>query len=332
MASDRHWHIWPARGADVRFMDAAAVCEFTPWDRLIDALQSAFRSPCEMPMRSQFDIGGRGTLLLMPAWNAHYTGVKVVQVFPENSSLGMPAVSATYLLSSAMTGEVLASLDGEALTARRTAAASALASRYLSRADARCLLVMGAGRLAFDVVCAHAAVRPIDTVLIWARRRAQADALAGRIAAAQNVRVETVVDLPVAIGQADIISTVTTSRQPILGGQWVRQGTHVDLIGGFTPAMREADDELLQKAVLFADLRTAVLREAGDYLEPLSRGVIREAQLRSDLFALCAGAPGREDPRAITVFKSVGLALEDLAAATLAWHGARDPGGSLHES
>lgn len=309
----------------MRFIDAPEVIALTPWLKLIDALQAAFRNPCQMPMRNQFDIAGRGTLLLMPAWNARYTGVKVVQVFPENSALGKPAVSATYLLSSALTGELLATFDGESLTARRTAAASALASRYLSRADARCLLVLGAGRLAFDVACAHAAVRPIHHVLIWARRAEQAHALVRRLAVVLKTRVEVVKDLADSIGQADIISTVTTARQPILNGQWVRPGTHVDLIGGFTPAMREADDTLLQKAILFADRREAVLREAGDYVEPLSRGVIHEAQLRADLFGLCAGEPGRSEAGEITVFKSVGLALEDLAAATLAWHEARGP-------
>ena len=310
----------------MRFIGAAEVRERTPWAKLIPALAAAFRDPCQMPARSQFDIGGRGTLLLMPAWNLHFTGVKIVQVFPQNSALDKPTVSATYLLSSAVTGELLAAFDGQSLTTRRTAAASALASASLSRADARCLLLMGAGHLAFDVACAHAAVRPITTVLVWARRGGEADLLAQRIAKALGLRAEAVVDLEVAVRRADIISTVTTARQPILAGKWVKPGTHVDLIGGFTPAMREADDELVRKATLFADMRAAVLREAGDYVEPLSRGVIHESQLQADLFGLCAGAAGRTDAAQITVFKSVGLALEDLAAASLAWHEAGGPG------
>jgi ornithine cyclodeaminase len=273
-----------------------------------------------MPERQFFDVSGSGSLLLMPAWiDDQMLGVKVVQVFPGNTRLGIPAVSSMYILSSAVTGEVRAVIDGAELTVRRTAAASALASRHLSRESSRCLLVMGAGALALPVISAHASVRPIDLVLLWARRPEAAEALAIRVNAETGLRTEVVRSLPAALERADIVSTITTAREPILPGALVRAGTHVDLIGAFTPHMREADDDVMRLGIVFVDMRAAALSEAGDILDPISRRIIAESAIRGDLSDLCRGLiSGRSSEKQITVFKSVGLALEDLAAATLA--------------
>src|ERR1700722_4999108 len=154
----------------VAVISAQLLRESTPWNLLIPALERAFREPCHAPERMHVDISGSGTLLVMPAWEDQgFLGVKIVQVFPSNSRVGKEAVNGIYMLASATTGEVQSLIDAKELTARRTAAASALASRYLSRAGSRCLLVMGTGRLAFEVVAAHASVRPIDRVLVWGR-------------------------------------------------------------------------------------------------------------------------------------------------------------------
>jgi ornithine cyclodeaminase/alanine dehydrogenase-like protein (mu-crystallin family) len=303
------------------WINAEEFKRLTPWPRLIEALKQAFGMPCQMPDRVQFDVSGQGTLLLMPAWQDQGSlGVKIVQVFPGNTTLGKPAVNGMYMLCSALTGELQAIFDADELTTRRTAATSALASSYLSRPNSQCLLLMGAGRLALNVAAAHASVRPIQKVLIWARQSSKAQAAATHLTQVLGIKTEGVESLPAALAEADIVSTITTTEQPILPGLLVRPGTHVDLIGGFTPAMREADDELLLKCTLYVDMRASAFREAGDIVEPIARGVIDESDVRADLFDLCVGPANRRiHDEEITVFKSVGLALEDLTAAGLAF-------------
>ena len=303
-------------------IDAERLRALTPWPNLIDALQSAFREPCEVPERLHFDIGGAGSLIIMPAWQQNgFLGVKVVQVFPGNSTIGKPTVHGMYMLASAGNGEVLTFIDAQELTARRTAATSALASRFLSRDSSRCLLVMGTGRLAAEVIPAHAAVRPIEQVLIWGRNRERASSLADRINETLALRAQPVDSLDHALSQADIISTVTASFDPILRGRSLRPGTHIDLIGGYTPSMREADDDVIRAAAIYLDKMSSAVREAGDIANPLERGIIDRSAIRGDLFDLCTGrVPKRSADRDITLFKSVGLALEDLAAAALAWN------------
>ena len=223
------------------------------------------------------------------------------------------------MLASASNGEVLSLIDAQELTARRTAATSALASSFLSRDSSRCLLIMGTGRLAFDVISAHATVRPIDQVLIWGRNRERASSLSHRVSQMLGLNAAPVDSLELALRQADIISTVTTAIDPILGTQ-CPPGTHVDLIGGYTPLMREADDDLMRSAQIYVDRLSSAVREAGDIASPLERGIINNAAIRGDLADLCMErVPKRGSAQDITVFKSVGLALEDLAAATLAW-------------
>jgi len=303
-------------------MSAEQVRHETPWLRLIDALELAFRQPLHVPERVHMDVAGAGSLLIMPAWQADgFLGVKVVQVFPRNSSIGKPALNGIYMLSSAVTGEVHAYIDAQELTARRTAAASALASKFLSRPNSRCQLVMGTGRLAFEVIAAHSQVRPIDRVLIWGRQQNKAISLAQRVSKQLNLQAAPVGDLPAALAQADIVSTVTAAFEPILPGQHIRPGTHIDLIGGFTPLMREADDATMQRATLFVDSLAVAQREAGDIADPLARGIIAREDICGDLFDLCNGRiAGRRRESEITLFKSVGIALEDFAAATLAWN------------
>jgi alanine dehydrogenase len=303
-------------------IDAERLRALTPWRKLIDALQSAFREPCEVPERLHFDICGVGSLIIMPAWEQNgFLGVKVVQVFPGNSRMGKPTVHGMYMLASAGNGEVLSLIDAQELTARRTAATSALASTFLSRTSSRCLLVMGTGRLASEVIAAHAAVRPIEHVLIWGRNRERASSLAVRINETLGLHAEPVDSLDRALSQADIISTVTAAFDPILPGRSLRPGTHIDLIGGYTPLMREADDDVIRAAEIYVDMVSSAVREAGDIANPLERGIINRSAIRGDLFDLCTGrVPKRSSDKDITVFKSVGLALEDLAAAALAWN------------
>jgi ornithine cyclodeaminase len=261
-------------------------------------------------------------LLLMPAWTAsgeQFLGCKLVTVFPDNAKAGRPSLYGTYLLLSGETGEPLAVLDGRVLTAWRTAAASALAAEYLARADAAHLVMIGAGAVAPHLVRAHASVRPIDRVTLWNRTRARAERLAAELR--RDDRDITIADdLEAAVRRADIVSCATLSATPLVRGAWLREGTHVDLVGGFTPAMREADDAAIRRARIYVDTRVGALKEAGDIVDPIRRGVISEADVQGDLFDLCRGtAPGRTTAAEITLFKSVGTAIEDLAAAVLVW-------------
>jgi ornithine cyclodeaminase len=299
-----------------------------PWPALVEALRAMFRSGCEMPVRHHHTVAvpdePDATLLLMPAWvPGAYEGVKVANVFPGNAERGLPAISASYLLSSGRTGELLAILEGGELTARRTAAASALAADYLARPDARTLVMVGTGRLALNLVQAHKAVRPIERVVVWGRNPDKAAAVA-REAEALGVAASAADDLAAAVGEADIVSCATLSSQPLIRGDWLPEGCHLDLVGGFRPTMREADDAAIRRSTVFVDTRAGATKEAGDIVVPLETGLLTDDAIAADLHDLCRDAhPGRRSPAEITFFKSVGAALEDLAAAILAYETAR---------
>ncbi len=302
----------------MKILDAARTAAALPFDRLIPALRDAFVAGAEVPLRHRHDItqsdGTTAALLLMPAWRANgMLGVKVVSVFPGNGAHGLPAVSASYLLCDGATGRHLALIDGGEITRRRTAAASALAGSFLAREDAKSLLIVGSGHVGGLMAEAYRAVRPIARVMIWNVRPVGAERLASRLGG------DAVTDLAAAVQQADIVSCATLSREPLVRGEWLRPGAHLDLIGGFTPAMREADDDAVRRSRVFIDT-DAALAEAGDLIDPIAHGALRRRDIAGDLFTLCRGeTPGRRDPAEITLFKSVGSALEDLAAAELAY-------------
>ncbi len=304
---------------------------------LIDRLDALFRSGCEMPTRHHHPIReplGAGSadamLLLMPAWTqgpSGRIGVKIVTVFPDNGKRALPAIYGQYLLLDGRTGQSLALLDGTVLTKRRTACASGLASRYLSRTDATKLLMIGTGALAPHLIRVHAKVRPIEQVEIWGRRPEQAAALAADLerslpaALGRPIQVCAVTERREAVGRADIISCATLSKTPLVEGDWLREGQHLDLVGAYTPQMRESDDKAVWRARVYVDTRAGALKEGGDIVQPIANGTIDEDDVIADLFELARGQQtGRlaGDATSITLFKSVGAALEDLAAAELA--------------
>lgn len=309
----------------VRIISADDIGRALSYGGLADALAEAFRAEIVAPVRHHHTIarpGSDATLLLMPAWTAAadgFLGCKLVTVFPDNAERDRHSLYGLYLLLSGETGEPLAMLEGRALTAWRTASASALAARYLARADASHLLMVGAGALARHLVRAHAAVRPIETVALWNRTRGGAEQLASALADTR-LAISVVDDLEAAVRAADVISCATLSNTPLVHGAWLRNGAHVDLVGGFTPAMREADDEAIRRARIYVDTRAGALGEAGDIVDPIARGIIAASDIAGDLFDLCHDrVSGRTTPGEITLFKSVGSAIEDLAAAMLVW-------------
>jgi len=305
----------------VRYLDAATIRARLPWPRMREALAGMLTADVAAPLRTHHAIDVPGavpaTLLLMPAWRSgRRLGVKVVTVFPGNRERGERAVDAVYALFDATSGAPLALFDGEEITARRTAGASAFAAHYLARRDARHLVMVGAGRQARGLVEAHADVRPIERVSLWSRTHAHA-VVAAREMTRRGLAVTAVRDLETAVRDADVISCATLAAEPLVRGAWLAPGTHVDLVGAFRATMRETDDAAMARAdVIVVDHRAGALAEGGDLVQALATGAIAPAAIAADLADLARGAhPGRTADTQITVFKSVGFALEDLAAA-----------------
>ena len=314
-----------AHNAPMQILDADATRRLLPFDRLIEALRAKFIEGCEVPLRHAHAISGAtgqaqgGTLLLMPAWQpGRFLGIKTVSIFPGNAALGLPGLHSVYLLLDARTGVPLLQLDGNEITSRRTAAASALAASYLAREDASCLLIVGAGRVASVLAQAYRAVRPITQVRVWNRRPESAARLVERLQS-EGMEAQVAHDLEPSVRWADIVSCATLSTQPLVQGAWLRPGMHLDLIGAFTPAMRESDDACFAGTRVFVDTDEA-LTKAADLLEPMRSGTFDASKVQGTLGQLCRQErPGRGSDQEVTVFKSVGNALEDLAAAELAY-------------
>ena len=298
--------------------DAAAVQRALPWDTLIGALRQAFLQGCVVPTRHPHAIGTNGTALLMPAWRAGGAlGVKTVTIFPGNGAIGLPSVHAVYTLFSATTGVPLAVMDGSELTARRTAAASALAASMLARPGAQRLVLVGAGRVAALVPAAFRTVLPgLVEVQVWGRQAQAAEALAQSLRK-QGFMASATADLQAAVQQADLVSCATLATRALVHGAWLQPGAHLDLIGSFTPAMREADGDCFARSRVFVDTEEA-LAKAGDVLQAVAEGAFTPGALQGTLATLCLNpGTGRHTPHENTLFKSVGTALEDLAAAEL---------------
>jgi ornithine cyclodeaminase len=312
----------------MRIIDAAAVDSALSYPGLVNVLEAMFRTGAIAPPRHHhtIELDGRpeATLLLMPAWAragsgstsaGHYAGVKSVTVFPDAATYGKPAVQGIYLLFDTTSGAPLALIDAPALTAWRTAAASALAARHLARRDASRLLMVGAGTLAPYLIRAHASVRPIREILLWNRGRERAEALRAHLAGL-GIAASIATDLEPAARSADIISTATLSSQPLIHGEWLKPGAHLDLVGGFRPTMREADDTAIRRSNVYVDTRAGAVKEAGDIFQPLQTGALSLEAIRGELAELASGTvASRTSSDEITLFKSVGAAIEDLAAA-----------------
>lgn len=306
----------------IPYLDAAQLDRLLDYPSLVDALREGFAADWTVPVRHHYSIPIKGepdqTLLLMPAWDAgEAIGMKLATITPGNGARGLPAVNAVYLLVDGPTGQPRVLMDGACLTVRRTAAASALAARYLARKDASVMLMVGAGALSRPFIEAHRSQHPITRVMLWARKEEQRAAKAKELNAL-GLPVEPVADLEQAARAADIITCATLSTTPLIKGAWLRPGTHLDLVGAFTPEMRESDDALVAGAAVFVDTYAGALKEAGDLVQPISQGAIARGHVRAELAELASGThPGRRTRDEVTLFKSVGTALEDLCAARL---------------
>lgn len=307
----------------MRFFTDADIGAALPWGPLIDSIEQIMVDPsATAPARTFHTVpdgnGNDAAFLLKPGWVAgKIIGVKAVTVFPDNGAQDLPMVQAGVLLFDGVTGSLVGACEANTLTTRRTAAASAVAAKRLARPDARRLLVVGTGALAPMAVQAHSHVRDYETIGVWGRNADKAAAVVDAVAA-EGLTAEIVEDLDGAVAGADVISCVTGATAPLVRGALLQPGAHVDLIGGFSHEMREADDDVIRRASVFVDTYDDAAL-AGDIAQPMEAGLLRREGLLADLAELVAGThPGRTSDEEVTMFKSAGTALEDLAAARLA--------------
>ena len=305
----------------MQLIDAEAVHRLLDYPGLVAALREAHRTgamPSSQALVMSEPGSGENKFVSLLAWaSGDVVAAKLVGVFPGNLALPEPepSVQGLVALFSGRTGAPLCACDGAALTFRKTAADSALGASFLARADAAVLVIVGAGGLAPHVIEAHRAVRPsIRRVLVWNRTPSRAEALA-RDLSGGAFEIRAVTDLDAALGEADIVSSITMATTPVVRGAKLKPGAHVDLIGAYRPDMREADDDVARRARLFVDTRNGCTG-SGEIAEPIARGLVTLDDIEADLFELCAGTrEGRRSDEEVTMFKNVGGGHLDLFTA-----------------
>ena len=291
---------------------------------LIDALQETFSGEFTMPPRNVFPLDensdNHDAFAVLPSWNTSLIGVKAFTYFPSNQEPYKSLYSKILLFDRAH-GEPLALVDGTTVTFWRTAGISGLATRLLAREDADTLLLLGTGNLASYIIRANASVRPLKRILVWGRTPSNARKVVDRMdAELDGIEISVADDLQDACGQADIIVSATASHQPLVEGDWVKEGTHTDFIGNHHADKRECDTALILKSRVYADSYANCFKEAGEVLVPISEGVFNKEDVVAELAEMCAGsAPLRQSDAEITLFKSIGMGISDLVGAGLAY-------------
>ena len=303
----------------MKTLDAHQIHDMIAPADLVEVLRGAFQKSFYVPERMVIDEpDGKGSMLLMPALAyAGYVGVKCITTRRENRIRGLPSIQGVYLLFDEDTGTPLLQLDAAVITNYRTAAASALAADYLAPEETRSMLMIGAGALAPYLIRAHRAVRPIEMAVIWSPSGSSAEQVASLV---DEIDVIPVDKLDARMSTVDLISSATPSEQPLVLGELLRDGQHIDLVGGYTEAMRESDDAAIRRATVFVDDFDGALAEAGDLIQPIRKGILRKSEIAASLKELTSGEHrGRSSNDEITLFKSVGHALEDIATAVHLW-------------
>lgn len=311
----------------MKFLSKDEIASLLSYPELVYALKIGFREGGTVPLRHAHTVttkqGTENSLLLMPCWQqSGMMGIKLVMVCPDNGQKNLESVQSSYILSDATTGITKAILDGDELTVRRTACASALASSYLSNPNSKSMLMMGTGKLAPYLVKAHASVRNLDKIYIWGRRHEKATELANTLNDELSATVTAVIRPEKYANICDIISCATLASDPILKGKWLNKTKkqHIDLVGGYTYDMREADNDVITTSVIYVDTIDGAMSEAGDLLQPIEQGIISKDDVKGDLYDMVKEDFATADKGKTTLFKSVGTALEDLIAAKLAFN------------
>jgi ornithine cyclodeaminase/alanine dehydrogenase-like protein (mu-crystallin family) len=309
----------------MRYVGPQEVADGLPYGALVESLRQIYQADGMHAERNLINLDGLGDtegtcMAFMPAWGpGHDLTSKIFTLFPNNREKGLSTIYATIFVFDSSNGQLKAIVDGTEVTRRRTACMSALAADYLARKDSKHLLVCGAGALAPHAVLAHATVRPIECIEVWARREEAANSvvqsLRGQCA---DIELSVTTDLREACRRADIVTSLTSSPDPIVFGEWISPGTHLDFVGSHDPERRECDDEAARISKIYTDVMETAMREAGDILIPLKNGVITKSQIIGDLSDLTRRlVNGRTNDEEITLFKSTGSSLADLAAAEL---------------
>ena len=302
----------------MKYFDMKAIQTALPYPLLVEALAQGLQQFAQTPARSFFSPNQDAScVMIMPAWRPHQMmGVKLVSVWPENNAKGESAVSAVYVVISCLDGRPLAVLDGTELTLRRTAAAAALAAKRLARENSETLAVLGTGSLSVPLVQAHTDTMRFKNVLVWGRQFHKAQRVVNQLKEL-GIEVRAMGDLEETLALSDVVAVATTATEPFLKADWVKPGTHISLVGAFTPQMAEAEPVLMARSQLFADCRASVLEKGGEVFQAIKQGLVLDSDIIADLAELTAQSDRnwRHDGQAITVFKSVGFALLDLIAA-----------------
>ncbi|MEJ8572510.1 ornithine cyclodeaminase [Microbaculum marinum] len=303
-------------------IDAETVHGLMDWHRVVEALRDGHRGP--RPSIDDLLMRNEGSAFLIRAsWvPGGAVGLKAVTVFPGNPNREppLPAVQGQFLLFDGDTGAVTAAIDGAAITALKTAGDSALGSDLLSRRDVETLAMVGAGAMAEPLIRAHLSVRPsLRRIVIANRTVGRAEALKERLADT-GCEIKTTASIDTAVAAGDVVSVATMTREPIIRGELLRPGAHLDLVGAYTPDMREADDEVFRRGRLFVDARETTVHEIGELMIPLAAGVISEDDIQGDLFEMVPGSAGRASPEEVTVYKNGGGAHLDLMTAGAIHH------------
>ena len=298
----------------MKYFDMKAIQTALPYPLLVEALAQGLQQFAQTPARSFFSPNQDAScVMIMPAWRPHQMmGVKLVSVWPENNAKGESAVSAVYVVISCLDGRPLAVLDGTELTLRRTAAAA----KRLARENSETLAVLGTGSLSVPLVQAHTDTMRLKNVLVWGRQFHKTQRVVKQLKEL-GIEVRAMGDLEETLALSDVVAVATTATEPFLKADWVKPGTHISLVGAFTPQMAEAEPVLMARSQLFADCRASVLEKGGEVFQAIKQGLVLDSDIIADLAELTAQSDRnwRHDGQAITVFKSVGFALLDLIAA-----------------
>jgi ornithine cyclodeaminase/alanine dehydrogenase-like protein (mu-crystallin family) len=319
---------------DVRVISGRDLRELLPFDACVAAVEQAMRGVSSgralMPLRQFMALpAGDGKLAWMPGalHEPDCFGIKLLSLFPGNPRVGLSSHVGLYVLYESAHGRPLAIMEASALTAIRTAAASVVATRALARPESQTLAIIGTGEEARSHVDAFQAVRPFERVLVWGRRDQAAHDLAAHARRAGCNRVEVATTVAAAAAAADVICTVTGSPTALLFGRDVRPGTHLNLVGASIPTSREVDDDLVAMARYFVDYRGSAMAQAGELLDAIKAGCVTEAHIRGEIGeVLNRSVPGRTAAADVTVYKSLGVAAQDLASALLVYRNALEGG------
>lgn len=308
---------------DPLFINKEKIAKLLPMSECIEVMEKMFRSlaagECLQPLRNIMRLpGGKGVLGMMPGYadKLGIMGIKVITVFHDNSEVGLPSHQGVVMLFDAKNGQPLMLFDALEITAIRTAAASAVATKLLSRKDSSTLAIIGSGEQAKRHIEAILLVRKINQINIWSRKEENAKDLTEKTSAQYNLPVTRCSEVKEAVEHAEIICTVTASKEPMVKGDWITDGTHINAVGSSTPVARELDTSLIIKSKLFADCYESIYNEAGDFLIPKKEGLVTNDHVKAEIGEVLTGAKrGRENNEEITVFKSLGIAAEDIFSA-----------------